>query len=37
MDTIFLLVAAVITLAALDFGEAGARAARPMRGRRHPA
>ena len=26
MDTIFLLIAAVITLIALDFGEAGARA-----------
>jgi hypothetical protein len=34
MDTIFLLAAALITLAALDFGEAGARTARPMRGRR---
>jgi hypothetical protein len=37
MDTIFLLVAALITLIALDFGEAGARAARPMRGRRSAA
>ena len=34
MDTIFLFVAALITLVALDFGEAGARAARPTRGRR---
>ena len=31
MDTIFLLIAALITLVALDFGEAGARAARPTR------
>ena len=37
MDTIFLLIAAVITLMALDFGEASARAARPTRGRRNPA
>jgi hypothetical protein len=37
MDTIFLLVAALITLVALDFGEAGARTARPSRGRRQPA
>jgi len=37
MDTIFLLVAALITLIALDLGEAGARAARPSRGRRAPA
>ena len=35
MDTIFLLIAALITLAALDFGEAGARAARPAPGRRN--
>jgi hypothetical protein len=37
MDTIFLLVAALITLIALDFGEAGARTTRPSRGRRQPA
>jgi hypothetical protein len=37
MDTIFLLVAALITLIALDLGEAGARSTRPMRGRRTPA
>jgi hypothetical protein len=37
MDTIFLLIAALITLVALDFGEASARAARPTRGRRSPA
>jgi hypothetical protein len=36
MDTIFLL-AALITLIALDFGEAGARAARSTSGRRNPA
>jgi hypothetical protein len=34
METIFLLIAALITLAALDVGEASARAAHPMRGRR---
>ena len=32
MDTIFLLIAALITLVALDVGEAGARAARPRVG-----
>jgi hypothetical protein len=37
MDTIFLLVAALITLVALDFGEAGARTTRPSRRRRSPA
>jgi hypothetical protein len=37
MDTIFLLIAAVITLVALDIGEAGARASRSMPGRRSPA
>jgi hypothetical protein len=37
MDTIFLLIAALITLVALDFGEAGARAARPTRRRQSPA
>ena len=37
MDTIFLLVAAVITLIALDLGEAGARTTRPTRGRRQSA
>jgi hypothetical protein len=37
MDTIFLLVAALITLIALDFGEASARTARSARGRRSPA
>jgi hypothetical protein len=37
MDTIFLLIAAVITLMALDFGEASARAVRSTRGRRKPA
>ena len=37
MDTIFLLVAALITLIALDLGEAGARATRPPRGRRQSA
>jgi hypothetical protein len=37
MDTIFLLIAALIILAALDLGEAGARAARRTRGRRSPA
>jgi hypothetical protein len=36
MDTIFLLIAALITLVALDLGEAGARAARPIHGRRNP-
>jgi hypothetical protein len=34
MDTIFLLMAALIILVALDLGEAGARAAGPTRGRR---
>jgi hypothetical protein len=37
MGTIFLLIAAVITLIALDFGEAGTRTQRSMRGRRSPA
>jgi hypothetical protein len=37
MDTIFLLVAALITLIALDLGEAGARTARSTRGRRSAA
>ena len=37
MDTIFLLIAAVITLIALDFGEAGARAPRSTAGRRSAA
>jgi hypothetical protein len=37
MDTIFLLIAAVITLIALDFGEASTRAVRPTPGRRNPA
>ncbi len=37
MDTIFLLIAALIILAALDIGEAGTRAARQTRGRRSPA
>jgi hypothetical protein len=37
MDTIFLLIAALITLVALDVGEAGARAARPTRRRSSPA
>jgi hypothetical protein len=37
MDTIFLLVAALITLIALDLGEAGARTTRSTRGRRSPA
>jgi hypothetical protein len=37
MDTIFLLIAALITLVALDLGEAGARAAGPMRGCRSSA
>ena len=37
MDTIFLLIAALITLIALDFGEAGARTARLSRDRRNPA
>lgn len=37
MDTIFLLIAALITLVALDLGEASARAARPTRGRQYPA
>ena len=32
MDMIFLLVAALITLIALDFGEAGARTTRPNGG-----
>ena len=32
MDTIFLLIAALITVVALDVGEAGARAARPRVG-----
>ena len=32
MDTIFLLIAALITLAALNVGEAGARARRPPAG-----
>ena len=36
MDTIFLLIAAVITLIALDFGEASARAAHPTPGHRNP-
>lgn len=36
MDTIFLLIGALITLVALDFGEAGARTARPSRGHRVP-
>jgi hypothetical protein len=34
MDTIFLLIAALITLVALDLGEAGARATRQRPGRR---
>jgi hypothetical protein len=37
MDTIFLLTATLIILVALDFGEAGARAARPTRRRQSPA
>jgi hypothetical protein len=37
MDTIFILIAALITLVALDFGEAGARTARATRRRRSPA
>ena len=37
MDTIFLLVAALIILIALDFGEASARTARSARERRSPA
>ena len=37
MDTIFLLAAALITLVALDFGEASARTSRPSHGRRAPA
>ena len=37
MDTIFLLIAALITLIALDFGEANARVARQRPGRRSPA
>ena len=37
MDTIFLLAAALITLIALDFGEAGACAVRSTPGRRNPA
>jgi hypothetical protein len=34
MDTIFLLIAALITLIALDLGEAGARVTRQTPGRR---
>ena len=37
MDTIFLLIAALIILIALDLGEAGARATRSTPGRRSPA
>jgi hypothetical protein len=37
MDTIFLLIAALITLVALDFGEAGARQSRSTAGRRSQA
>ncbi len=37
MDTIFLLIAALVTLVALDLGEAAARASQPMRGRRFSA
>jgi len=37
MDTIFLLIAALITLVALDLGEAGARATHPTPGRRSQA
>ena len=37
METIFLLIAALITLVALDVGEVSARAARPTRRRQSPA
>ena len=37
MDTIFLLIAALIALVALDLGEAGARASRSTSGRRSQA
>jgi hypothetical protein len=37
MDTIFLLIAALIILVALDLGEAGARTTRPTSGRQNPA
>jgi hypothetical protein len=37
METIFLLIAALIILVALDVGEASARAARPTRRRQSPA
>jgi hypothetical protein len=37
MDTIFLLIAALIILVALDLGEAGARTTRPTSGGQNPA
>jgi hypothetical protein len=37
MDTIFLFIAALITLVALDLGDAGARRASSTPGRRSPA